>query len=79
MIAVPVTTRSAVTLGQPAILFEGRCDVDPFNGDATNYDVFLGATAIDGTIACDQASSFVNSSKWLSSWATSSPWIIAHA
>jgi serine/threonine-protein kinase len=40
MFAVPVTTGSAVTLGQPAVLFEGRYDVDPFNGDATNYDVF---------------------------------------
>ena len=39
MIAVPVSTASSVTLGTPSILFEGRYDVDPFNGDATNYDV----------------------------------------
>ncbi len=39
LIAVPVSTASSVTLGKPAALFEGRYDVDPFNGDATNYDV----------------------------------------
>ena len=39
MIAVPVSTASGVTLGHPAVLFEGRYDVDPFNADATNYDV----------------------------------------
>jgi Tol biopolymer transport system component len=40
MIAVPVSTASGgVTLGTPAVLFEGRYDVDPFNHDATNYDV----------------------------------------
>jgi Tol biopolymer transport system component len=40
MIAVPVSTASGgVTLGTPAVLFEGRYDVDPFNNDATNYDV----------------------------------------
>jgi Tol biopolymer transport system component len=39
MIAVPVFTASSVTLGKPSVLFEGRYDVDPFNGDATNYDV----------------------------------------
>ena len=39
MIAVPVSTASSVTLGKPSVLFEGRYDVDPFNGDATNYDV----------------------------------------
>jgi eukaryotic-like serine/threonine-protein kinase len=40
MIAVPVsTTSSSVTLGTPAVLFEGRYDVDPYNNDATNYDV----------------------------------------
>jgi eukaryotic-like serine/threonine-protein kinase len=39
MIAVPASTASGVTLGKPAVLFEGRYDTDPFNGDATNYDV----------------------------------------
>ena len=39
MITVPVSTASGVTLGKPAVLFEGRYDVDPFNSDATNYDV----------------------------------------
>ena len=39
MIAVPVSTASGITLGNPAVLFEGRYDVDPFNADATNYDV----------------------------------------
>jgi serine/threonine-protein kinase len=40
MIAVPVSTASdGVTLGTPAVLFEGHYDVDPFNNDATNYDV----------------------------------------
>ena len=39
MIAVPVSTASGVTFGHPAVLFEGRYDVDPFNADATNYDV----------------------------------------
>ena len=39
MIAVPVVTASSVTLGKPSVLFEGRYDVDPFNGDGTNYDV----------------------------------------
>jgi len=39
MIAVPVSTASGVTLSTPAVLFEGRYDVDPFNNDATNYDV----------------------------------------
>jgi serine/threonine-protein kinase len=40
MMAVPVSTGSSgVTLGTPAVLFEGRYDVDPFNHDATNYDV----------------------------------------
>jgi Tol biopolymer transport system component len=40
MIAVPVSTvAGGVTLGTPAVLFEGAYDVDPFNHDATNYDV----------------------------------------
>jgi serine/threonine-protein kinase len=40
MLAVPVgTTASGVSPGQPAVLFEGRFDNDPFNNDATNYDV----------------------------------------
>jgi len=40
MIAVPVSTASSgVTLGTPTVLFEGRYAVDPFNNDATNYDV----------------------------------------
>jgi serine/threonine-protein kinase len=39
MIAVPVSTASTVTLGKPVVLFEGRFEVDPFRGDATNYDV----------------------------------------
>jgi len=40
MIAVPVSTApGGVTLGTPAVLFEGAYDVDPFNNDATNYDV----------------------------------------
>jgi Tol biopolymer transport system component len=39
MIAVPVSTVSGVALGRPAVLFEGSYDVDPFNHDATNYDV----------------------------------------
>jgi hypothetical protein len=39
MIAVSVSTREEVTLGAPSVLFEGSFDVDPFNNDATNYDV----------------------------------------
>jgi eukaryotic-like serine/threonine-protein kinase len=39
MLAVPVSTARDITLGSPAILFEGRFDTDPFNNDATNYDV----------------------------------------
>jgi len=39
MITVPVSTASGVTLGNPTVLFEGPYDVDPFNSDATNYDV----------------------------------------
>jgi serine/threonine-protein kinase len=39
MIAVPVTAKGELTLGAPSVLFNVPFDVDPFNSDATNYDV----------------------------------------
>ncbi len=39
MMVVPVKTAGGLTPGVPAVLFEGRYDVDPFGQDATNYDV----------------------------------------
>jgi len=39
MIAVPVDAKGDLTLGAPSVLFNVPFDVDPFNSDATNYDV----------------------------------------
>lgn len=39
MIAVPVDAKDDLTLGAPSVLFNVPFDVDPFNSDATNYDV----------------------------------------
>lgn len=39
MMVVPVRTTGGLTPGAPAVLFEGRYDIDPFGQDATNYDV----------------------------------------
>ncbi len=39
MIAVPVSTRGDLTVGVTSVLFDVPFDIDPFNNDATNYDV----------------------------------------
>ncbi len=39
MISVPVSTRGDLTVGATSVLFDVPFDVDPFNNDATNYDV----------------------------------------
>ena len=67
MLAVPVSTRGEATLGAPTVLFEGAFDVDPFNRDATNYDVAKDAQrfimvrrAADATRARQQINIVVN-------------------
>ena len=39
MISVPVSIRGDLTVGATSVLFDVPFDVDPFNNDATNYDV----------------------------------------
>ena len=38
VLAVPLA-RSGLVPGPPTVLFEGRFETDPYNNDATNYDV----------------------------------------
>ena len=39
MLSVPVSTKGDLVVGAPTVLFDVPYDVDPFNNDATNYDV----------------------------------------
>ena len=39
MMAVPISTEPQFSPGRPALLFEGKYAIDPFQNDAHNYDV----------------------------------------